>query len=376
MAGEIGASVIVVKEIEVPPAVVALADKVSAYIDPQTGEWTEKMTNKRHRAVHVTDSDATLPLNGGDTETEADDSDSDETCSAIATPEFLPELGSGIATLVPYAHRLSSSNPIRPTAQSSPSIYPIDDDLALFSMEPEPSLDDNVADEEELVPDGLGDIPDLSLDIEITSVYKPRPMRRRVHLTSGPVAAVARPQRRAHKNKDKKREQPWHSLDTGGTVSAESLAPVPANQEDKALQRRIARDKRREEKRTAALALAGHGIASSAPQLSASSSFPACGGRATSVSSVEDSVALVAESLQSLHVDVQTANAVVIDSAAETTPGSSTVISHALEVPSHTAVEAAAKTLADAKEPRLIVEALVVRKMSLEEGFLNFEGLE
>ena len=43
MAGEIGASVIVVKEIEVPPTMAALADKESGYTDPDTGEWTRKM---------------------------------------------------------------------------------------------------------------------------------------------------------------------------------------------------------------------------------------------------------------------------------------------------------------------------------------------
>ena len=51
MAGEIGASVIVVKEIEVPPGIAALADRESGYTDPDTGAWTRKMRRRGPPAV-------------------------------------------------------------------------------------------------------------------------------------------------------------------------------------------------------------------------------------------------------------------------------------------------------------------------------------
>ena len=60
MAGEIGASVIVVKEIEVPPTIAALADKDSGYTDPDTGEWTRKMRRRPPLAGGVLSSDSGL----------------------------------------------------------------------------------------------------------------------------------------------------------------------------------------------------------------------------------------------------------------------------------------------------------------------------
>ncbi|KIP02758.1 hypothetical protein PHLGIDRAFT_41078, partial [Phlebiopsis gigantea 11061_1 CR5-6] len=178
MAGEIGASVIVVKEIEVPPAMVAFADKVSAYIDPETGKWTEKMSNKRFRHGYRGDG---APVG---VEVETDTTDTDDDPSALATPNFPPALPDGAAA-VPYSHRVTSAHPNRPSSQSSPYIAPLDDDLALFSMEPEPEFaedtDDDVRvdDVPEQVLSADTDIPDISLDIEISSVFKPRPFRKR-----------------------------------------------------------------------------------------------------------------------------------------------------------------------------------------------------
>lgn len=364
MAGEIGASVIVVKEIEVPPAMVVLADKVSAYIDPETGEWTEKMNNKRHRTPYYADSDFAAAST-----TEAEETDlSDDDTSVIATPDFPPELGSRPALLLPYTHRLANTNPNRPTAQSSPSINPIDSELALFSMEPEPSLDDDDdADVEDSVPDVLEDIPDLSLDIEITPVYKPRPVRRRVHITTGPPAAV-RPPRRAHKNKDKKVAQSWHttSSSTTNVASHEPLSLVPNKEDAKAHQKRMARDKRREEKRKALVALAESGVPAVADQLAVSPQS-VTSEVTESLQEIDDSDPVLVAGLASLHVAVQSADVVVLDEVP-------TIKKSSESGGPINAAEGAVMTLADSKEPRLIVEALVVRKMSLEEGFLDFEG--
>lgn len=368
MAGEIGASVIVVKEIEVPPAMVVLADKVSAYIDPETGEWTEKMHNKRHRASQAADSDSASTPNSVE-EADTDDlTDSDETCSAIATPDFPSEQGSVVNTLLTYVHRFATSNPNRPVTQSSPSIYPIDDDLALFSMEPEPSLDDPDTEEEELMLDALVDVPALSLDIEITPVYKPRPVRKRASPASGPVTAIARPPRRAHKHKHKKQQQPWHTLPslTSNTAVFETVA-LAASQEDKALQKRLARDKRREEKRTMMAPLVESGAAAIAGPLDA---LP----RRIEAAVADDPVSAIVDELHALHVEVQSANAVVLDPDMPIDKHSALGAANVAELLTSSTV-GHVKTLADAKEPRLIVEAMVVRKLSLEEGFLDLDRL-
>jgi hypothetical protein len=331
MAGEIGASVIVVKEIEVPPAMVALADKVSAYIDPQTGEWTEKMCNRRRRTV-ARDDDSFSPTPTS-TESEPDMTDTDEGSSLISTPNFPAQLGA--LSHLAHFHRSAPSYPNCPTAQSSPSIEPLDDDLALFSMEPEPAF--GAAEElVELDPaNSLPDVPHLSLDIEITPVYKPRPVRAQTLIDTKSGEVFGRPARRLAKQKEKK-TQPLRCLINAadGYVCVESgkgsSLLVPNKQESKALLRRMARDRRREERRE------------TANQLTAID---------TSCSSAQQRGVFLSTESQS-----------------ETLPKVAEPAVERLEI-------CPAGTEAESKEPRLIVEALVVRKRSLEEEFLDFGSL-
>ena len=235
-------------------------------------------------------------------------------------------------------------------------------------------MDHSDADDEE-GPDDLEDIPCLALDIEITPVYKPRPVRQRAHLVAGPVATIARPQRRAHKMKDKKQQQPWHStsppIAADGVVTGQPLATAVSPQ-DRALQKRMARDKRREEKRKAMRALAETAVADLVAAPLPRTEAPV----ATSMD--DDPVSSVVDELRALHVEVQSADAVVVDAHAPSTKDTETLTPHAaacdLQAPSPPAAHA--KLVANAKVPRLIVEALVVRKLSLEEGFLDLASFE
>ncbi|KAI0339350.1 hypothetical protein BDW22DRAFT_1336412 [Trametopsis cervina] len=366
MAGEIGASVIVVKEIEVPPAMVVLADKVSAYINPATGEWTEKMSNRRRRTLaRDTDSDSCATPSATETEGDGTDlTDYDDPNSLVPTPASYTHLTGRVTTLTPYAHRLITSNPNRPTAHSSPAIYPIDDDLALFSMEPEPSLDAEDADVEDATADHLTDVPDLLLDIEITPVYKPRPIRHRAHHDIATGTNASTTARRANKNKYKASHHRWHEQTRSPNFSeAPDSLPVPNKQETKALLRRSNRDKRRDERRKA-----NGGVGT--VDVHCQPSLGEDGLRDIEPELVHNAEIGILASLEALHVDAQSIGAVVVDRVVATTevPSDAT-----LSIPG-SAGSAHARE-GETRDPRLIVEALVVRKMSLDEEFLDFGNL-
>lgn len=335
MAGEIGASVIVVKEIEVPTAMVALADKVSAYIDPETGKWTEKMSNKRFRSGGR---GGETTASGIETEIETE-TDTDDSPSLLSTPDYPPVRETSILVEV----RQPSSNPERPSSQSSPFIAPFDDDLALFSMEGEPEFDEDAdADKENdatLLP-ADADVPDFHLDIEISEVYKPRPFRRRTPHPPGAGVFGGKQGRKGAKSVKEKLGRNVLALPAPLPTDA---SHVPNRQEAKALLRRQARDRRREEKRKALLAGAAD----------------------------------LAAGLENLHVTVESADLDVV--SIPPTPALTAAMSTATPSPALTATTLVNPDpddvpALDAKEPRLIVEALVVRKMSLDEGYLDFGG--
>lgn len=326
MAGEIGASVIVVKEIEVPPAMAAFADRVSAYIDPETGAWTEKMSNKRYRHT-------VRGAKFGSTETETDTTDYTDLDDGVATPSSLPD-----TARIPYTHRLTT-NPERPTAQSSPYIAPLDDDLALFSMEPEPDMSDDDADDEG-TPEPVLE-PSFTVDIEIAAVYKPRPFRRRTPPAPHPGTIGSKSGRRIPK-----KPQPWHKQSPPTPVVLDGQGLVPNKQEAKALHRRLARDRRREEKRNALVAHAEQAVDDfDADKAAGDAHFDA------------DAVTL-ATGLKDLHVSVQS-TAAIVDGEQPSANGDE---------------EKVEKCGGVSLEPRLIVEALVVRKLSIDEAFLDFGG--
>ncbi|KAF7800156.1 hypothetical protein EIP86_011402 [Pleurotus ostreatoroseus] len=358
MAGEIGASVIVVKEIEVPPAMVALADKVSDYIDPETGEWTNKMVNKRSRGLPYWDLDA-------DT-TDASSTDIEEPSSDIHTPADLLD-----ASVILKSGRVLPSNPERPTAQSSPFITALDDDLALFSMEPEPAFTIDSGDEPllEVIPEPLS-LTDTgsSLNIGIASVYKPRPIRRRPSPSSPGSGALGR---KAMKIKGReKKAQPWHQSPPKATPVADEVLPVPNKQEIKALQRRLARDKRREEKRKGLVGLAESGavIADNSPTTETED-------KTGLVLVSEDETAELVIGLDELAVSAGARQVVAPEIKSEPLLAALDIAEPAIPTaPLVAAEDTEASVFPISKDPRLIVEALVVRKMSIEEAFLNFSS--
>lgn len=387
MAGEIGASVIVVKEIEVPSVMVALADKLSGYLDPETGDWANKMSSRRARAIMPSEGDSFATPSATEAESDLSAADfSDTEDSTLNTPG---QLLSPQPTFAVGYHHVLSSNPHRPTAQSSPSILPLDDDLALFSMEPEPdesAVEELVLDAEpQPLPEGV----DVAVDLEIASVYKPRPFRRRMSIISNGPVGPGQPSRRAHKVKYKK-HQPWHSTPPLLLSAVDtSLSNAAANgqnatvsglskQEARAANRRAARDKRREQKKALLSSLAETN--SSAPCESGS-----LGPEAFSENKACD--ALV-EGLEALHVTSQT-SPVEISTVSANNSANDPLLAVDVVVTSeapknadsdHTIVVEGPEASEASNggglgyEPRLIVEALVVRKMSIEEAFLDFGG--
>ncbi|TFK87671.1 hypothetical protein K466DRAFT_522029 [Polyporus arcularius HHB13444] len=404
MAGEIGASVIVVKEIEVPPTIAALADKESGYTDPDTGEWTRKMRRRPQLTAGLSsDGDtgeycSTSATSTTELDTDFTDfTDIDDFMSSVSsvarTPGIATPASVATSTAITIAHGPVRTNPSRPTAQSSPFIAPLDDDLALFSMEPEPAFRDDdgptftssgvIADDEL----DVGPTYSLRLDLgprrasfaglEIAAVYKPRPMRHRMRPAAAPLGPTqGRHGKRLNKNKEKK-VHPWHQQGQGkkGQKGGQG-GPPQISKDEKALQRRLARDKKRDDKRNALIALAqgeDQAVAHSAvsPPVSETPSVPAEENPAEKhpdPATVEQASALLAE------VDSE-AGALVhgmdgLHAAVDESPDASPVLQARDLANMNIAV-----TSETAREPRLIVEALVVRKMSIEEATLDFSRL-
>ncbi|KAI9058093.1 hypothetical protein FKP32DRAFT_1606993 [Trametes sanguinea] len=391
MAGEIGASVIVVKEIEVPPAIAAIADKESGYTDPDTGEWTRKMKCRLGAASH--DGDVSTTTTEAETDLATDFTDYDDISSSVSsdrTPGIVtPASGFVRATAPAISHRPVRSNPDRPTAQSSPFIAPLDDDLALFSMEPEPAFRDDAP-----VAGGTlsGSIADDELDLgprrssfaglEIAAVFKPRPVRHRTRAGGGPLtlgATLGRHGKRYNKPKEKK-VQPWHhppakGAGTNDDAGAGDKGPKPPagpqlSKEEKALQRRLQRDKKREEKRAALIALASPETSAGEP--TASHAAVASANAVLTDMATATAAALAAEIGQEADTLAQGARELhaAVDVAAAGSNGA----------PAASPVLEAQELVGDVREwagaahaePRLIVEALVVRKLSIEEATLDF----
>jgi len=383
MAGEIGASVIVVKEIEVPPSMYALAEEASKFLDPVTGGWTRKMRKK----TTISSEDDTATTTETETETDfsvtdfADLDDSVCSQSSLATP-----LDSAPASprLMPHsslAHRISS-HPNRPTAQSSPYIAPLDDDLALFSMEPEAP---HVVITDDSQPTDSVTHPSFSVYLEIASVYKPRPIRRRAPVPIVTVAPAAMgvlhgKNARRVKYKEKEKVKPWHKPFPSTEKDNEGVI-LAGDQDNKAMERRLARDQRREEKRKQLIAksgsLAGNGLSSVdmtdtvAAASVAKSSHISLHSPADAFDSLQDT-ALVTQ-LDALHVAVSdSTNKVVKDLSS---PAVDQAAADYMTIPDRIE-ETTPPYAAEGREPRLIVEALVVRKLSIEEAFLDFGGFQ
>ncbi|KAI0646035.1 hypothetical protein C8Q79DRAFT_641790 [Trametes meyenii] len=424
MAGEIGASVIVVKEIEVPPTIAALADKHSGYADPDTGEWTRKMTRRAAGPLVSSSGDGDGDAYTTTTETEPETdltTDYDDVASSVertpgpATPVSIyppNDIPGGRASLP----RPIRSKPDRPTAQSSPRIAPLDDDLALFSMEPEPAFlptskptisgfvslrgtsgDDDFFD--------LGPRHASYAGVEISAVYKPRPVRHRARPgTSGLLApglgpGAGRHGKRFNNGKPKeKKVHPWHqnahakgagasadvAIANAGSRGVKGAAPA-MSKEEKALQRRLARDKKREEKRAALIARAEAEVAIAETDARPAAPTPssAAGIPTSAVPAVVEAEGLAAEmATLGLVASMEAESHTLADGASELyaavdVEGGSVHAREGCAEKEGPGLEARAglvDVVGANAERRLIVEALVVRKMSIEEATLDFGG--
>ncbi|KAJ7222287.1 hypothetical protein GGX14DRAFT_428404 [Mycena pura] len=349
MAGEIGASVIVVKEIEVPAAMIGL---VATQANPSS--WTGKPKPARQRQALLV-SDGNSPESGS-----ADD--------ATATNE------------------------------GDMSATDVEDDVAaaIFSMD---DLDSASTSASEIDADGPASLNHFSIDLEIASVYKPRPVRTKAS-THGPLPT--KKSGRALKVK-KGAHLPGVLAPPPATAAHNSAAQKPT----KGQNRRAARDRRREERRLELLH--GHGTAEARSDKTRDEGDRAC---ANADADAAGELALV-ENLEALHVAVSLApepgvaipvHIPVIELSADAGPapeidadageddeddvfpspwsatpgpapfpGFSSYLTVTVPVDNGDAHKHEAGD-GPQTQPRLIVEALVVRKMSLEEAFLDFGG--
>jgi hypothetical protein len=223
--------------------------------------------------------------------------------------------------------------------------------------------------------------PAVTIDLEIFFVHKPRPTRQRLHTHVGA------------KSKRKGRNHLLPTTPDATSVlnrtldnhvardvdSSTDAVCVPTKQQAKAARRRLARDRRRQEK---SRVLAEHRDAADipnckivkpeleiniSPQERKPTSIPAVGG--------------CQSSLAPWHVSVLFAPiaAIEVDEAAKSPPPSYESITPTTSIPTASSNIATSTTTMDAVAPmkpqtRLIAEVLVVWKLPLEEAFLDFDG--
>ncbi|KJA17683.1 hypothetical protein HYPSUDRAFT_1009056 [Hypholoma sublateritium FD-334 SS-4] len=318
MAGEIGASVIVVKEIEVPAVMATLARR--------SGEWAGGGGRRAARRA-LEDGDSTA------TETEAE---------AVSTTS-----GDDVDDL-------------------SLTVVLERDAPGVFIMDSE--SEESAADDERLV------VPSrFSIDLEISSVFKPRPVRTRIHNH----AHLEHPA--GGKTKRVKKHKHLNMLNSA-KAAPKNDGPPAGEESEKAQLRRQGRDRRRDEKRKALEARATQAVEPDS-RLASQESVPAV------ADATKQATTTVAEEIVALDGAVDD-TAVDDDDdvfASPTTAIPSFPTFSALTTgESHLDVDAAVigmvgalmvhKEGEEVEQPRLIVEALVVRKISLEEAFLDFGG--
>ena len=391
MAGEIGASVVVVKEIEVPEAMVqAVQAQQAAGILLGEDKWFR--TRKRCRRKDAGDED----------ETTTTDATATETTTGTTDVEEEEDLS---ATVMVY----------KPLIAVSGKSCDNHNDIPIFAMDPEPEQDpaDNADCEQEREPDP---IPSIVIDIEIFSVFKPRPVRTRVH------SAHLMNQAARNKRQKKQYKPPFHQGETQGEEGKK-----------KGRHKRQFRDKKRtlEPPPPTAGSDSGSSSGSYSNCISPSPSSSALSIEPPTVvlTTVEEADTLVSD-LEGLHVSVVEIDEDMLGAAAFTmpptpapTPASSQAVESKLELgsepepfvivcgndaakeegnsrnngsdddddddvfptPSIPATKSSAGSLGEQNNvkdkgdqvgkddgKRIIVEALVVRKMSLEEAFLDF----
>lgn len=301
MAGEIGATVIVVKEIEVPPELSCLAES-------QLERWDGRTSTRRKDLLRMMKRDDGSP----EVETELPNTD-------VADLE-------GTTCYSPVSSPSSPGGGSDPTKFSPPPTpLPFDLALAIFTIDVEEDVADYAGNE---APDD--DVPadcvtEFTVSLEISSVYKPRPMKKRAaHITHFEYA----------KKRLKNGYPPSKYIDTTSHTAnpivqgtSETL-PQPSGAKSQ-----VRRDK---EKLNTLLTHVPTRRSTESPTDSADHhTIPSCSTDEPNLSCPE-----------SPHI--------AVDALPTTDTSGTTAIAF--------------------KEPRLIVEALVVRKLSFDEVFLDFEG--
>ncbi|KAF8874418.1 hypothetical protein BD779DRAFT_1476522 [Infundibulicybe gibba] len=338
MAGEIGASVIVVKEIEVPAIMAGIAGT-------QTDQWNGK---RKHKQEAADESDA-YPTTTTETETENSTTDNDTDCDG----EDLS------ATIVLSPPSPSASSPLVET------IFPID-------------LDSDPADNADVDSDLESDIPlqmqCFSIDLEISSVFKPRPMRTRFPDNQVLVPAKNRRAGKMKKNQYDKSES--NSPDNSPTDLRHTLA---GRETGKASNRRQTRDRKREGRRKALIDTTPSDVPTANPPIPSPTDRLTSGLEALHVSLDEPLTTTVSNPTivcipPSSTADREDGEEDMGDDDVFASPYTPSSLSPYSASSTHIQSTTAIGTQDTGQQARLIVEALVVRKLSLEEAFLDFGG--
>ena len=385
MAGEIGASVIVVKEIEVPAALASLAKR--------SGEWAGAASRRARRQTNSLSPDGGYTTtDAGTTETETDF----DSCSGTDLDLSAEDTEDLSVTIV-----LEKNTKPSPRRDDSSLI-------TMFPMDLDQELDPaDAADDEQLTVQNR-----FSIDLEISSVFKPRPVRSRIHHNPH-YAHLA-----GGKNKRTKKHKHLSMLSSANTFVTneqddhhlhQSHAPEHSSSNHKGNNRRKGRDKRREEKRRALEAHATQAVDTAESDLSRQDTIIAASpivttATTTTTTTLDTDVLIVG--LESLHVgsveepssilnEDETSGLVTGSPTDEFDDDDNDVFATPLTaIPSFPTFSASdtAESHFDAavidivgamgaisgekeqQQSRLIVEALVVRKMSIEEAFLDFGG--
>jgi hypothetical protein len=257
----------------------------------------------------------------------------------------------------------------------------------MFPMDLDQELDPaDAADDERLT------VPNrFSIDLEISSVFKPRPMRPRIHNDPHYAHLAGGKNKRAKKHKHLSMLS--STTNTDGPNIPQAYAPEHSSSNSKSHNRRQGRDKRREEKRKALEAHASQAVETAGDLSRQDTLIPAS---STTVTTTTFDTGVLIVGLESLHVglveDHSSITELVVagtefddDNDVFATPlttipsfptfsASDTAESH-LDVAVIDIVDAMGAMSGEKEEQsRLIVEALVVRKMSMEEAFLDFGG--
>lgn len=339
MAGEIGASVIVVKEIEVPPALSGIAQS-------QLVHWEGRRKKRKDflGAVHNVDSSSATSTTEPETET--------STTDVTDTEDKL-----GASNVFPDITHIHCAD-----LHTSHISLPLESPGAVFNMDSDTETAADVDGRCNIMPK---DTTIVSVDLEISSVYKPRPVRKRTKHTSAPLNHINKWERRTSGKKTNQCKlhspQPDHVSTSTTTTDGEGGAGIEESQPTlaKAQNRKPARDRRRGLKNSASRTHV------STPQRHVA--HQNCG--STLASHVASDANSLASKFEGLHVMVDPST------CRPTSPEASSLAdSLGSDGQATMAVGKTNRVDITSQEPRLIVEALVVRKMSLEDSFLDFGG--